>query len=516
MRTTFNPSPIGPPSIGLIRAAVYNWALARHHGGRFVLRIEDTDLARGRQEYYEPLLEVLRWLGLDWDEGPDVGGPNGPYLQTQRRPLHLDVARQLQAAGELYESFSTPEEVEQRNRAAGRHPRMGYDNADRDLSEARKAALRAEGRVPVLRLRMPSREVVYDDLVRGPMVLRLDATPDPVMVRANGDPTFTLANPVDDALMGITHILRGEDLLASVPRHLGAYLALERIGVARFTPRFGHISSVLDEQGRPLSRAVPDAAVLGYRDRGFLPEAMVNYLASIGWTHPSAGEIFSAAELVEAFDPRRIKPRPVKLDTKKAASMNTAHLRALDTERFTSALRSFATDTGVLPSRLDARQRRLLRRAAPLVRDRARNLDEAAGLVAFLFQRDDSISLQDEEIASRVDRTALRAAAEILADVPEWTEETLQVQLKDGFGEDVAFARAALTALRLSITGRRVTLPLYESLVLLGRESSLRRVGRALGSPGEPAPGSGDRGPVGEPLPPGGCGTAPPRQCELV
>lgn len=480
VRTTFNPSPIGPPSIGLIRAAVYNWALARHHGGRFVLRIEDTDLARGQQEYYQPLLEVLRWLGLEWDEGPDVGGPNGPYLQSLRRPVHLDVARQLLAAGELYESFSTPEEVEQRNRAAGRHPRMGYDNADRDLSEVRRAAFRAEGRVPVLRLRMPSGEVVFDDLVRGPMVFKLDATPDPVMVRANGDPTFTLANPVDDALMGITHILRGDGLLASVPRHLATYLALERIGLARFTPRFGHISSVVDEQDRPLSRAVPEAAVLGYRDRGFLPAAMVNYLASIGWSHPSAGEIFSTAELVEAFDPSRVKPRPVKLDTKKAASVNTAHLRALDAERFVAALTSFAADAGVIPRELRAQEQELLLRIAPLVRERARNLHEATNLVAFLFQPSDSIVPLDDEIASRVDTRALGVASEILLATSDWTEDVLQVRLKDGLGEDTAFVRAALTAVRLSITGRLVTLPLYESLVLLGRENSLQRIKHVL------------------------------------
>ncbi|HEX7309069.1 glutamate--tRNA ligase [Lentzea sp.] len=486
MRTTFNPSPIGPPSIGLIRAAVYNWALARHHGGRFVLRIEDTDLARGQREYYEPLLEVLRWLGLDWDEGPDVGGPNGPYLQSERRPIHLDVARRLLAAGEVYESFSTPEEVEQRNRAAGRDPRKGYDNADRDLSDARRAAFRAEGRVPVLRLRMPSAGIEFDDLVRGRVELSFDATPDPVVVRANGDPTFTLANPVDDALMGITHILRGENLLASVPRQLATYSALERLGVARFTPRFGHISSVLDQQGRPLSRAVPEAAVLGYRDRGFLPAAVVNYLASIGWTHPSAGEVFSPADLVEAFDPRRIKPRPVKLDTKKAASLNTAHLRALDVDGLTAALRSFAA--GMLPRHLSARQEELLRRAVPLVRERARNLDEAANLVAFLFQPNDSVDPLAEGIASRVDRTALRAAAEILSGASDWTEDALQARLKEGLGEDPDFVRAALTAVRLSITGRRVTLPLYESLVLLGRENSLSRIEHFLETSSEHTP----------------------------
>jgi glutamyl-tRNA synthetase len=483
VRTTFNPSPIGPPSIGLVRAAVYNWALARHHGGQFVLRVEDTDLARGQAEYYPPQLEVLRWLGLDWDEGPDVGGPHGPYLQSQRREIHLDVARQLLAAGELYESFSTPEEIEQRNSAAGRHPRLGYDNADRELTAARKAAFRAEGRVPVLRLRMSSDEVVFDDLVRGRIVFRPDATPDPVMVRANGDPAFALANPVDDAIMGITHHLRGEDLLASIPRQLATYAALGRIGLARFTPRFGHIASVLDDKAHKLTRAVPEADVLGYRDRGFLPAAMVNYLASIGWSHPSAGEIFSVAELVEAFEPRRIKPRLTKLDTRKAASINTAHLRALDAERFAAALLSFAADAGVLPAHPTAEQRELLLRAVPLVRERARNLAEAADIVAFLFQPDDFVVPREGVPALGLDRPALCAAAEVLAETADWTADTLRVRLKEGLGEDATFVRAAFAALRLAVTGRPVTLPLYESLALLGKDSSLRRIGHALDVP---------------------------------
>ncbi|WP_236650045.1 glutamate--tRNA ligase [Kutzneria albida] len=482
VRTTFNPSPIGPPSIGLIRAAVYNWAFARHHGGRFVLRIEDTDLDRRQAEYYQPLLDVLRWLGLDWDEGPEVGGPHGPYRQSQRREIHLDVARLLLAAGELYESFSTPEEIEERNRKAGRHPRLGYDNADRDLAERQKAAFRSEGRVPVLRLRMPSTEAVFDDLVRGQIVFRPNNTSDPVMVRANGDPTFALANPVDDALMGITHSLRGDDLLALIPRQLAAYAALRRIGVAQFTPRFGHISSAVDDEGRRLSRAVPAAHVLSYRDQGFLPAAMVNYLACMGWSHPSAGEIFSMAELVEAFAPHRIRPRPVRLDTKKALSINAAHLHALDPERFAAALLSFAAGTGVLPAQPTADQRELLLRAVPLVRDRVKTLGEAADAIAFLFQPDESFAPQAGVRALELDRPALRAAADVLTGLADWTQDALQVQLKQGLGEDVAFTRSAFAALRLAVTGRLVTLPLYESLALLGKDSSLRRIEYTLAS----------------------------------
>lgn len=473
VRTTFNPSPIGPPSIGLIRAAVVNWALARHHGGRFVLRIEDTDAATGMAEYYEPLTEVLHWLGLDWDEGPGVGGDHGPYLQSERREIHLEVARKLFAAGELYESFSSRQEIEARNAAAGRAATAGYDNGDRELSERRKAAYRAEGRTPVLRMRMPDEEIVYDDLVRGRIVFPPRSTPDPVMVRANGDPLFALANPVDDAMMGITHSLRGDDLLPSVPRQLAVYAALQRIGVSAFTPRFGHIAAVLDSRGKKLTRAVPEAEVLGYRERGYLPEAIVNYLASVGWSHSFAGAVFTRQELIEDYDVSRIRTRPVRLDTAVITDLNAAHLQRMDTAGYTAALLPFVVRTGALPPNPSPEQRELLERAVPLVRDAAKTLVEAAESLKFLFLPDDGVPAHPGD----TDTVALGEAADLLGGLEEWTADTVRLRLKEGLGTG---ARRAFAALRIALTGRPVTPPLYETLALLGRDSSLRRVRCAL------------------------------------
>ena len=229
VKVRFCPSPTGTPHVGLIRTALFNWAYARHTGGTLVLRIEDTDAARDSEESYQQLLEALRWLGLDWDEGVEVGGPNAPYRQSQRSEIYAEVIGML-AGGYVYESFSTPAEVEARHNAAGRDPKLGYDNADRQLTEDQKAAFRAEGRAPVLRFRMPDADIGFDDLIRGPVSFPAGSVPDFVVVRADGSPLYTLTNPVDDALMGITHVLRGEDpaLVHAAP---GA--ALERAGGAR-------------------------------------------------------------------------------------------------------------------------------------------------------------------------------------------------------------------------------------------------------------------------------------------
>ncbi len=241
VRVRFCPSPTGNPHVGLIRTCLFNWAYARHTGGTFVFRVEDTDAARDTEQSYRQLLDALRWLGLDWDEGPEVGGPHAPYRQSERRSIYADIVSRLQDAGLAYESYSSTEEIEARHRSVGRDPKLGYDNHDRQLSADARAALRAEGRQPVLRLRMPDEDLGWDDIVRGPVTFAAGSVPDFVVVRANGDPLYPLVNPVDDALMRITHVLRGEDLLPSTPRQIALYRALIAIGVAETVPRFGHL-----------------------------------------------------------------------------------------------------------------------------------------------------------------------------------------------------------------------------------------------------------------------------------
>ncbi|MGB9227191.1 glutamate--tRNA ligase, partial [Mycobacterium sp.] len=341
VRVRFCPSPTGTPHVGMVRTALFNWAYARHTGGTFVFRIEDTDAQRDSEESYLALLDALRWLGLNWDEGPEVGGPHGPYRQSQRTDIYHDVVAQLLTAGEAYHAFSTPEEVEARHVAAGRNPKLGYDNFDRDLTDAQRSAYLAEGRKPVVRLRMPDEDLSWDDLVRGPTTFAAGTVPDFALTRASGDPLYTLVNPCDDALMKITHVLRGEDLLPSTPRQLALYQALIRIGIAERTPQFAHLPTVLGEGTKKLSKRDPQSNLFAHRDRGFIPEGLLNYLALLGWAIADDHDLFSLDEMVAAFDVADVNSNPARFDQKKADALNAEHIRMLDVADFTSRLRDY-------------------------------------------------------------------------------------------------------------------------------------------------------------------------------
>ena len=344
VRARFCPSPTGTPHVGMVRTCLFNWAWARHTGGTFVFRIEDTDAARDSEESFKAIIDSLTWLGLDWDEGVGVGGPHGPYRQSQRMDLYRQVAAELLQAGYLYESFSTPEEVEARHRARGEDPKLGYDGYDRDLTEAQKAAYRAEGRRPVLRMRMPDEDITFTDLVRGPITFRAGSVPDYVVVRAGGDPLYTLVNPVDDAAMGITHVLRGEDLLSSTPRQIALYRALTQIGRASAVPRFGHLPYVMGEGNRKLSKRDPQSNLLIHRHRGMLPEGLINYLALLGWSLSRDQDVFSPADMVEAFEVTDVNPNPARFDPVKCEAINAEHIRLLEPQDFRDRLVPYLAD----------------------------------------------------------------------------------------------------------------------------------------------------------------------------
>ncbi|GMA30802.1 hypothetical protein GCM10025875_07940 [Litorihabitans aurantiacus] len=370
VKVRFCPSPTGTPHVGMIRTALFNWAQARHTGGTFVFRIEDTDAARDSEESYAAIIESLRWLGIDWDEGIEVGGPDGPYRQSQRGEIYTGVVEQLRAGGHIYPSFSTPEEIEARNAAAGRPAQMGYDNAERDLSEAEVAAFLAAGREPVWRLRMPEEDITFTDLIRGEVTFAAGSVPDFVVVRADGKPLYTLVNPVDDALMGITHVLRGEDLLSSTPRQIALYRALVEIGVAPEVPQFAHMPLVRGTGNKKLSKRDPESNLFTHRDRGFIPEGLLNYLALLGWAIAADRDIFTMDELVQAFDIADVNPNPAQFDLAKAEAINATHLRMLAPEDFRARLVPYLAQTLSAPSYdlLSDREREILDAAAPWCR----------------------------------------------------------------------------------------------------------------------------------------------------
>jgi glutamyl-tRNA synthetase len=486
VRVRFCPSPTGTPHVGLIRTALFNWAYARHTGGTFVFRIEDTDAERDSEESYQQLLDALRWLGLDWDEGIEVGGPHEPYRQSQRGDIYQDVIRRLVEGGYAYESFTTPEETEARNVAAGRPKVMGYDGYDRDLTDEQKAAFRAEGREPVLRLRMPDEDVTFTDLVRGDVTFKAGTVPDYVIVRANGQPLYTLVNPVDDALMEITHVLRGEDLLPSTPRQVVLYRALLEIGVAKVMPAFGHLPYVMGEGNKKLSKRDPESNLFLHRERGFTPEGLLNYLALLGWSISADNDIFTVDELVAAFDVADVLPNPARFDVKKAEAINATHLRRLDGDDFRGRLVPYLHAAGLVPADsyadLAPEVQALLDAGAPLVQERMTLLGEAPGMLGFLFVADDAVVVEEaartalrEEAAEVLDRSI--ATLEALEDFsPTSQQDALKAELVEAMGVKPKFAFAPL---RVAITGRRVSPPLFESMEILGKERSLVRL-RAL------------------------------------
>ena len=473
-RVRFCPSPTGTPHVGLIRTALFNWAYARHTGGTFVFRIEDTDSQRDSEDSYLALLDALRWLGLDWDEGPEVGGPYGPYRQSQRRDIYTDVIQRLLDTGEAYEAFSTAEEVEARHVAAGRSPKLGYDNYDRTLTDEQRAAFRAEGRRPVVRLRMPDEDMTWQDLVRGETTFPAGSIPDFALTRGNGEPLYTLVNPVDDALMRITHVLRGEDLLPSTPRQLALYAALTRLGVAEATPRFAHLPSVLGDGNKKLSKRDPQSNLFLHRERGFIPEGLLNYLALLGWSIADDRDVFSLEEMVAAFDVADVNSNPARFDQKKADALNAEHIRLLAPAEFERRLAEYFAahghDTG-----LDEAQ---FAEAAQLVQTRIVVLSDAWDLLKFLSDAEFGL---DEKSAGKELKDAavpvLTAALGALEDVPRWETAEIEAALKTALIDGLELKpRKAFGPVRVAATGSSVSPPLFESLALLGRDRSLARL----------------------------------------
>ena len=474
VRVRFCPSPTGTPHVGLVRTALFNWAYARHTGGTFVFRIEDTDAARDSEESYAAILEALRWLGLDWDEGPAVGGPHEPYRQSQRGDLYRDVVARLVESGDAYPAYSTPEEVEARHLAAGRNPKLGYDNYDRDLTEAQRADYLAAGRQPVLRLRMPDDDISWGDLVRGETTFAAGTVPDFALTRASGEPLYTLVNPVDDALMKITHVLRGEDLMPSTPRQIALHRALIRIGVGEFIPEYAHLPTVLGEGTKKLSKRDPQSNLFLHRDRGFLPEGLLNYLALLGWGIADDHDIFSLEEMVGAFDVVDVNSNPARFDQKKADAINAEHIRRLEAGEFARRLGVYFAehghDTGLDESGFAT--------AAELVQTRIVVLSDAWDLLKFFDE--DSYAIDPAAAAKELGADAagvLGSACAALDGVTPWTaagiEEALKAALIDGLGLK---PRKAFGPIRVAVTGSTVSPPLYESLELLGRERSLGRL----------------------------------------
>ncbi|GAA4103853.1 glutamate--tRNA ligase [Nocardioides kongjuensis] len=484
VRVRMAPSPTGSPHVGMIRTALFNWAFARHHGGTFVFRIEDTDKERSTDESLNAILDLMRWLGLDWDEGPGVGGPFAPYKQSERSDLYVDALARLKDSSFTYDCYCTNEEAAARRKAAGSKV-QGYDGFCRELTQEQVEAFVAEGRKPVVRFRMPDGSITWNDLVRGEVTFETEFVPDFALCRANGDPLYTLVNPVDDALMEITHVLRGEDLLSSTPRQIALYEALKEVGIAKATPEFGHLPYVMGEGNKKLSKRDPEAHALAYRDQGYLPEGLLNYLALLGWAIAADRDIFSLEEMVEAFDITDVVANPARFDLKKCDAINTAHMRLLSIEEITHRVLPFLKRDGVVSDPVTDADAQLLELAMPLVGERINKLSEASSMLGFLFVSEDDFEVDPEDAAKQIGEAGLpvlQASYDALVALPTWSTDAIQTALQGALVDGLGLKpRNAFGPVRVAVTGRRISPPLFESMELLGRDRSLGRLQRALG-----------------------------------
>jgi len=481
VKVRFCPSPTGTPHVGLIRTALFNWAYARHTGGTFLFRIEDTDAERDSEESFDMILDALGWLGLNWDEGVNVGGPAEPYRQSERTHIYQEVVEKLKASGHIYESYLTGEEIDERNKAAGRAVQLGYDNSERDATDEERAAYKAEGRSPALRLRVPDVDITFTDLVRGDITFPAGSFPDFVVVRPNGQPLYTLVNPVDDALMGVTHVLRGEDLLSSTPRQIALYNAMFEAGITKFIPQFGHLPYVMGEGNKKLSKRDPQANLFHHRDRGFIPEGLLNYLALLGWGLSADQDIFTMEELAAAFDVKNVNPNPARFDQKKADAINASHIRLLSPEDFKSRVVPYLQSAGIVGATLSANENEILDAACPLIQERVTVLSEAPELLSFLFKTADQITIDQDALAGMPENVAevLAAAVAALQDIKEieFKTEAVQNALNTALIEVLELKpRFAFGPLRTGISGRRISPPLFESMEILGKSETIARL----------------------------------------
>ncbi len=484
VRVRFAPSPSGDLHVGNVRTALYDWAFARHTSGVFVLRIEDTDQSRVRPAYIASALETLHWLGLDWDEGPEVGGPYGPYLQSERMTRYSDWVAKFLESGHAYWCYCTPEELAERRKAAreGSGGPSGYDRHCRHLSPEQVAAYVAEGRRPVVRLRMPEGSTTFTDLIRGEVTFDHAHVPDFVLQRANGSPLYTLAVAVDDVLMKITHIVRGEDLLSSTPRQLAVYRAMG-VPESEF-PVFAHLPFVLGLEGEKLGKRYGAASISYYRDQGFLPEAICNYLALLGWSPGDNREEFTLDEMAAEFDLAKVNRNAARFDVRKLEAINGDKIRALDPGDFAGRIIPFLQRAKLVADPPSAEQATVIAAAAPLIQGRISKLADAPVMLGFLLADDDKFAVDPQDGARSLGPDAapvLEAAQDALTGLGSWAAEeirgALEAALVDGLGLKPRAAFAG--ALRVAVTGRRVGPPLFESIEMLGRERTLARLARA-------------------------------------
>jgi len=469
VRCRFAPAPSGSLHVGGARTALFSWLYARHNDGEFVLRFEDTDAERVVPGGEEVARSSLAWLGLDWDESTDVGGPYGPYRQSERVDLYREASERLLAGGRAYRCYCTPEELDERRKRAmaeGRKP--GYDGRCRILSAAERAAFEAEGRPFALRFAMPGRGYTVNDLIRGDAHFAADDLADFVITRSDGSPTYLLAAAVDDVEMKMTHVIRGEDLLPSTPRQVAI---MEALGAT--PPEYAHLPLIVGHDHQPLSKRHGSVAIEWFREHGFLPQAMLNYLALLGWSLDEQTTFFTQEKLIRHFDLSRVSHNPAAFDAQKLEWMNGHYIRELPPEQLAGFVQEALRADGI-----DADLETVLA-AVPLVSERMKVLSEAPALLRFLFT--DRLEFDDKaaKLIAKAGPEYLSSVMQALAGAGDWTADAIQRAL-DQAAETAGLSRTkGWQPVRAAVTGSTVSPPLPESLELLGRDRTIARLDAA-------------------------------------
>ena len=488
VRVRIAPSPTGPLHLGTARTALFNFLFARHVGGTFILRLEDTDQARSSEAFERDILAGLHWLGMEWDEGPAIAGEPergtyGPYRQMERLPRYAEAAARLLAQDRAYHCYCTPAELEAERKvqeAARRSPR--YSGRCAHLSVAERAAFEAEGLRPVIRFRIPEgRVIAFDDIVRGYVEIDTDALGgDLVIVRSDGTPLYHFTVAVDDAAMEITHVIRGEDHLSNTPKHI---LLFEALGVP--IPRFGHLPLILNPDRTKMSKRKSQTAVADYRAQGFIPEAFVNYLAFLGWSTGTEEEVLSIAELIERFELSAVNSSGAVFDRNRLDWLNGQWIRRLSPDDLVDRLRPFL-EADVAEGRIDRMPTDPeLRTLLPIIRERLPTLASVGELVGFLFAESlelDAALIVPKRWDAATTAASLLAARHVIADVGRvaWEADEIEPPLRGLVEERGWKAGDLFMAIRVAITGKTATPPLFDVMVALGYERTLARLDRAI------------------------------------
>ena len=476
VRCRFAPAPTGYLHVGGARTALFNWLFARHHGGNFILRVEDTDQKRSTEEAIGFLIGSLKWLGIEWDEGPDVDGPFGHYRQTERLNFYEDVVEKLLKEERAYFCYCTPEELEDRRRAAlKRGETPGYDGRCRNLTPAERRAFEVEGRSRAVRFAMPGVDITVRDLIRGEALFPAKDLGDFVVMRSDGTPTYLLAAAVDDVLMEMTHVIRGEDLLPSTPRQLEIIRAM---GVE--PPAYAHLPLIVGPDRQPLSKRHGSVAVEWFREEGYLPEALVNYLALLGWSYDDTTTFFDREELVDRFDLDRVSHNAAAFDAEKLRWMNGHYIRESPDVRLVELLTEALSRARV---RADPK---VVATAIPLVKTRMHTIKEGVDYLRFLFVEEVRPDEKAMKLLGPERAEYLREAAARLDAVEDWKADEIRSVLEALKSERGLSSNQAYQPIRAAVTGTTVSPPLFESMELLGPARTLIRLRAAAEAPSAP------------------------------